>query len=363
MKDKSTLGPWEYVIEGIVWSLISMIWYKNLLFRCLEGYTFNQSRVILFGMLAASIILCRFWVFRVCRNYWTLIVALLLPYGIYTILAYNDTLKYLTSCVLLIAGIISCLFSLLILTRRVKNTAKKTKIVRRRAYRCFWHAVSVFALGMAVIMMPMILHGAFGTTIFKSSVRATSENNYQDQTISNNIEMIMKLQENKWEKLSTQEKLDVMQTVANIEARYLGLSNELNVGATNLAEYTLAAYSDPTHTIYISLNHLENDSAYEVLNSCCHEAYHAYQHRLIDAYNSAEEELKNLRIYKKAVLYIREFNDYADGYENFCAYYYQECESDAREYAEIAVKDYLFRISEYCEDNNGDFQANQTTVD
>lgn len=195
---------------------------------------------------------------------------------------------------------------------------------------------------MMVIMLPMFLHGAFGTTLLKSNVRATAENTKQEQTISNNIETILRLQESGWVKLSTQEKLDVIQTVANIEAHYLGLPNELNVGAANLSEYTLAAYSDPIHTVYINLTHLENDQATDILDSCCHEAYHAYQHRLVDTYNFAPKRSKSLRVYKKAALYVDEFNNYVDGYEDFCSYYFQECESDAREYAEEAVEDYLY---------------------
>lgn len=323
MKDKSTLGALEYIIECVVWGLISMIWYKNILFRCLENHSYTESRIFLWGLIALSIVLCRFFAFKKKRTYWTLIVALVLPYGMYTILSYHSTLGHMITNVLLLASVISLLFAILILARKVKNPAKKKQVIRLRLYRCFMRTSSVFAVGMLVIMLPMFLHGAFGTALFKSNVHATAENMKQEQTISNNIETILKLQESEWIKLSTQEKLDVIQTVANIEAHYLGLSNELNVGVANLPEYTLAAYSDPTHTVYINLTHLENDRAQYVLDSCCHEAYHAYQHRLVDAYNSAPESTKSLRVYKKAALYVDEFNNYVDGYEDFCSYYFQ----------------------------------------
>lgn len=157
----------------------------------------------------------------------------------------------------------------------------------------------------------------------------------------------MLLQEDEWNGLTTKEKQDTLQTVANIEAHYLGLANELNVGIANLGEYTLACYNDRTHTISIDLNHLENDSVYDVLDSCCHEAYHSYQHRLVEAYNAADENLKELRIYKSAIQYGLEFNDYIGGDYDFCSYYYQRCEMDARDYAENAVFDYYKKIYEY----------------
>lgn len=164
----------------------------------------------------------------------------------------------------------------------------------------------------------------------------------------------MLLREEEWSRLTTQEKLDTLQTVANIEAHYLGLPNELNVGIANLGEYTFACYNDSTRTISIDLNHLENDSVYDVLDSCCHEAYHSYQHRLVEAYNAADENLKGLRIYKSATQYGQEFNNYIDGDYDFCLYYYQNCEMDARDYAEEAVSDYYRRIYEYLDEQSVD---------
>lgn len=107
------------------------------------------------------------------------------------------------------------------------------------------------------------------------------------------------MQEDKWETLTTKQRIDALQTVANIEAHYLGLLNELNVGASNLREFALGCYSDKTHTISIDIEHLENDPVYEVLDTCCHEAYHSYQHRLVDVYNTTDTSSKCLRLYKK----------------------------------------------------------------
>lgn len=162
------------------------------------------------------------------------------------------------------------------------------------------------------------------------------------------------MQEDKWETLTTKQRIDALQTVANIEAHYLGLLNELNVGASNLREFALGCYSDKTHTISIDIEHLENDPVYEVLDTCCHEAYHSYQHRLVDVYNTTDTSSKCLRLYKKAVTYSQKFGNHENGYEDFCSYYYQKCESDARDYAEEAVLDYYERILKYLDEQNED---------
>lgn len=46
---------------------------------------------------------------------------------------------------------------------------------------------------------------------------------------------------------------------------------------------------------------------------------------------------------------ITDVNNYSDGKENYEEYFYQQCESDARKYAKLAVQDYQTRIEEYLE--------------
>lgn len=173
-----------------------------------------------------------------------------------------------------------------------------------------------------VIIFVIGFRGIFGDNILNVSTPATSHNQSSAQTISNNIDTILLLREDEWSTLLVQEKLNTLQTVANIEAHYLGLPNELHVGADNLGEGTLACYNDNTYTISIDLEHLENASVYDVLDSCCHEAYHSFQHRLVDAYNMSDDSLKDLRIFNSAVRYVQEFRNYNNGGHDFGSYFF-----------------------------------------
>lgn len=208
-------------------------------------------------------------------------------------------------------------------------------------------------IGLALIMILSGVNILFGSTIMKSTVNTATQTNLSEQSLANNIEIIALLQDDTWCSLSAQERLNVLQTVANVEQRYLGLSNELNVGAANLREGVMGYYSDNTHEIVIDIDSLLNDSSWEVLDTVCHEAYHSYQHRMVDAFNDADENSKSLKIFHKASYYANEFNNYISGDEDFCGYYYQDCESDARDYAEDAVYDYYWRINEYLLETGG----------
>ncbi len=347
MKDKSTMSLGAYLFDCLFYTAFSMIWYKNLLFRCMPGRTYTESKTILWVMIGLSILICAYALNRRMRTGWTVTTALVVPFGLYTVLTYIKTVGNWMPIVLVSAVALVVIYSVFIMTRKFKNRRNKGKVIKRRLHRCCVASQSIVAIALLVVMGTIGAHGVFGDNILNSSISATANNQSVPQTISNNIDTILLLQEEEWANLTTQEKLDILQTVANIEAHYLGLPNELNVGTANLDENTLACYNDRTHTISIDLNHLENDSVYDVLNSCCHEAYHSYQHRLVDAYNAADENSRGLRIYKLAVQYGQEFNNYVDGDHDFCSYYYQDCEIDARDYAEDAVYDYYDRIYEY----------------
>lgn len=354
MKDKSTKSLGEYLLACLFYMVVSMIWYRNLLFRCLCGKTYTESKITLWVMIGLSILICAFALNRRMRTGGTVATALIVPFGLYTVLTYAKTDGSWMLIVLVLAIILAVIYSAFLMTRKRKNCMNKGKAIKYRLHRCCVTFQSTVAIALLVVMGVISAAGFFGDNILNSSIAATTNDQSAPQTISNNIDTILLLQEEEWENLTTQEKLNTLQTVANIEAHYLGLPNELNVGAANLGEYNLACYNDRTHTISMDLDHLEKSSVYNILDSCCHEAYHCYQHRLVDAYIAADEDVRNLRIYKSAAQYEQEFRNYADSGDDFCSYYYQNCEVDARDYAEDAVRDYYNRIYEY---------LNETSID
>lgn len=347
MTTKNMDGIKDYLLECLFYLVISMIWYRNLLFRCLPGITYTESKIILWIMTVFSIILCTLVLNRYKWTSWTIAKALIVPFGIYTILTYAKIVgRWMT--VVLICGIsLAVALSIFVMTRKIKNNKNISVIIKHRMRHCCIKSQTILAIALMAIMSVIGFRGIFGDNILNASTHATSYNQSMAQTISNNIDTILLLQEDEWNNLSVKEKLNTLQTVANIEAHYLGLPNELHVGADNLSEGTLACYNDNTYTISIDIDHLEKSSVYDVLDSCCHEAYHSYQHRLVDAYNTSDEQLRELRIFKSAARYSQEFDDYADGENDYYTYYFQDCEMDARTYAEDAVEDYYSRIDEY----------------
>lgn len=151
-------------------------------------------------------------------------------------------------------------------------------------------------------------------------------------------DILQGLNSSQWDKLTLQDKLDLMQTVINIEIKHLGLDQGLPVKATGLGRNINAAYDKKLHTVYINEKRLEYATAKEMLASVTHEAYHAYQAKIVETYYLANEEQRKLYHYRKLEQYKKEMNNYINGREDYEKYYDQFIERDARYYgAERAV--------------------------
>lgn len=346
----NTTSVREYLWDNLFYIVMGFVWYKNILMKCLNNMSYEQSRTILIAMIVTMTIAGIIINIRKNRNGMSVLANVALPFGIYTALAYISVNRCLFVTVFILAGTTSVLFAVVTMCRRI--ISKKTwLVIVKRIKRIIVQMQHLFAIGLFCSMLILGVGVFFGSSLLQPEVVATTYKENEEQTINNNIESVLMLQEELWSDLSVPERLNILQTVANIERRYLGVPHELNVGVANLGEYTLGSYDDRKHQIIVSLDSLINDPAEEVLNTVCHESYHAYQHCIVSVLENADEESKNLRLFRDARNYAEEFCDYESGRHDFYDYYYQECEVDAREYAEEAVLDYYQRIEEYLSGN------------
>lgn len=346
MTTNNTMRKDEFYIEHIVWALISFIWYKSI-FRCIGALSLGQSKLILVGIcIFVFMFFCMFDI-KSTRNSLSVFMNVICAYGVYTVIAYYQFANNLIRIANMASFTLSILCVTILLTRKISNRRKVNRILRGRIFKSVRYSQLIFSLGFILIIGVILINEISGKGIIHTKSVYLAQTNADDQTLSKNIETIALLEQNKWEALTDQEKVDVLQAVANGERHYLGLPHGLHLGASNLEKDNYGIYRDSTHQIILDLDHLHYDSPDTVLNTVLHEAYHAFEHRCWDIYVETDLENKSLMLFQKARMYGNEFADYEDGNEDFNKYYMQECEIDAREYAEAGVKEYLRRIREF----------------
>ena len=126
---------------------------------------------------------------------------------------------------------------------------------------------------------------------------------------------------------------------------YLGLPHELNVRLGPLPEDNLANYDDKTHVVTVNIDHIEYDPPEDILDSVCHESYHAQQRRACEAYETIPDEYRDLMAFYTLQVYTEEFAHYIG--DNTEEYYDQLVEKHARADGAASVKDYYQHIYEY----------------
>lgn len=343
MKRSNKLSPVEFVIAIIQWSIISTIFYRSIMFRTIHGLSLAWSKGILWIMLLTLVPLGTIFSWKRFRNRVSVATTVCLPFIIYALLSYWKSIDTIFYVLISLAGI-ACIAYLILLWRNYDLDQPKSRIKKR-----IWHSlVSIRNITVTCLAVIPIILGF--SLLFRGgyvAAKTTPAFSGDDNKLANNIEIVSKLDNEIWPSLSTKEKLEVLQTVANVEARFLGLPHELNVQLGALPEDNLASYDDSNHIVTINIDHIEFSPPEEILDSVCHECYHAHQRRACDAYDMIADEYKDLLEFYDIQVYEREFSNYVSGPDHGEEYYNQLVERHARAYGATSVEDYYSHINEY----------------
>ena len=127
----STMGKGEYIKEHIIWWFISYIWFRILIFRCLQDCTYFQSFLIL---LAMSVVVMGMGIVLTWdreRNYTNLAMHLCISWGVFAIFAYADLFKRQMIMIGIVVFLVSTLLSVLIFGRKIKRDDTRTLIMKK----------------------------------------------------------------------------------------------------------------------------------------------------------------------------------------------------------------------------------------
>ena len=254
MMDKSTITGKEQLFYSVWEGLPAVILFRALLFRCLPGWTLSRTNALFFGLLVLGVLVGDGILFRWQRTPWTATVSVLIPLGVFGAVCYAQVFPLLIRFSLLTALGLSAAYTCFLLCQKIprKKRHYRRKILCNRLYRCLWVSLSLLAVSLSVVMAVLLANCLFNFSVLSASVKPISGTGEMDQRPD--VEALPLLQEEQWQALSAQERLNVLQKVANTEAVYFGLPHELNVTAGNLEEDTCGTYRDDTHTICISLD-------------------------------------------------------------------------------------------------------------
>lgn len=326
MKQHNTLTLKQFIIRSVGVYFITLIIFCLFIFKVIPGCSLLQSKLVLFLLTILSFGLIYFEKDD-RRNYLSIALNVLMPFGIYTTLAY----------MLLLPIPLGIVWVLLVGLDLVYIGFYFYK-VKRRNYNSLLEK-SQLVIGLASLLSLVIV---LSFTLFGSSIIQSSTN------ITNNTDVYMRKYDKKslknlhhWSKLTRKEKLNTLQTICNNERDYLGIPFRIKIGAGSNLTHAYCQYNNKSKEITFDISQLDHASSTTLLEALLHSTYHAYEYALVDSYDTMSGDYNKLLDYRTIATYKKEFSTKVT---NKAKYYNQINESNARFYATDALQDYQNKL-------------------
>lgn len=326
MKQHNTLTLKQFIIRSVGVYFITLVIFCLFIFKVIPGCSLLQSKLVLFLLTILSFGLIYFEK-EDRRNYLSIALNVLIPFGIYTTIAY---MPLLTLPLGLVWGILITLNIIYIGLYLFK--------VKRRNYNSLLEK-SQLVIGLASLLSLVIVLSftLFGSSIIQSSTK-----------ITNNTDVYMRKYDEKslknlhnWSKLTRKEKLNTLQTICNNERDYLGISARIKVGTGSNLTHAYCQYNNKSKEITFDISQLDHASSTTLLEALLHSIYHAYEYALVESYDTMSSDYSKLFDYRIIATYKKEFSTKVT---NKAKYYNQINESNARSYATDALQDYQNKL-------------------
>lgn len=326
MKQHNTLTLKQFIIRSVGVYFITLVIFCLFIFKVIPGCSLLQSKLVLFLLTILSFgLICFEKEDR--RNYLSIALNVLMPFGIYTTLAY----------MLLLPIPLGIVWVLLVGLDLVYIGFYFYKVKRRNYNSLLEKSQLVIGLASLLSLVIVLSFTLFGSSIIQSSTK-----------ITNNTDVYMRKYDEKslknlhhWSKLTRKEKLNTLQTICNNERDYLGISSRIKVGAGSNLTHAYCQYNNKSKEITFDISQLDHASSTTLLEALLHSTYHAYEYALVESYDTMSSDYNKLFDYRIIATYKKEFSTKVT---NKAKYYNQINESNAKAYGEEALQDYQIKL-------------------
>ncbi len=337
MRNINKISPKAYFYFTVIFAAVSMVYYRSALFRCIYTHTYDESYTILIVIWAVCHFLSYLLTRKRRRNYLSLFTNTVLPLGIYSLIVYERAHPVVVLAIEIAIYVLGGAYCVAVLARRIKadDSTVSRKVIMNRFKACLNGLRTVTAVCCSVLIIYTLCLNAFDSPSVIPAVKPTADVvETKQEVLADNLPVISGIDPSVWKTLTFDERIDVMQTLANVERVQLGIGHEINLCADSLGFGTYGTYAHATHTVTLNFDILEMDNPYKCVETLCHETRHAFQRNVSEAYLSLDKDYQQLAIFDNARDYYENFDDYKDAYEDgFSEYEDQTVEADSRRYS------------------------------
>lgn len=343
MRDVNVSSKIWYILENVIWSFLGLRIYRINCFTNIPNCDYETSMKILYIMTFGLVLVGITITIKHRRNSISTAVNVILPLVLYTFATYFQEF----GTFIIIASLFGVVGSMayIFLTQKYsksKACAKNKKFNKKRF--CALGARTIITSCCSLVVIYIAGTAITGIQLYRPSTEASDTSSGFIEYLDENSDTFDLLEESKWQTLTNNQKLDVLQMVCNAERVRLGIQSSIRIKSRYYENNLLGSYVKADQTILINTKLLKEGTAKEILECCTHECFHALQYDLVELYDSVTEDQKKLMIFDTVEKYKTEFSSYKDGYcADFDDYYDQRVEEDARGFSNYAPDVYLER--------------------
>lgn len=333
---EKTMSLRRFFTWHIIWVLAIYPLYRLILIYGFFGSSTVADRWMLFGTVLVSIGVYTRVAVHEQRNADKLISDVSFPFVLFTFIGYcYRDLAY--------GVVVGGAFALVVLfllgiafSGKPRHCSDPWIVFKKRVFDFLVMLRPVVSMGL---LMVIALTGVYGMIedyqIQKEQSRLIDVQTAEEWTVSNKIRELSGIEKQNWEKKSLAQRMELMQTVANIARNWLNIPYELTVEPASLERDVRGNYQSKIKKIQLNRQTFETIPAETAVNVVMHEVRHAYQHAAVEAMMQVSQEYRTLHLFEDA-------NEFQKGYSHYTteddeAYRTNEIEVDARAYAEQAT--------------------------
>jgi energy-converting hydrogenase Eha subunit C len=252
------------------------------------------------------------------RNSESIFINILLSTGLVCAIMAQSYYPIPVAAAFVLCAVLVVFYSVKVMTHKLPAGGGSLDIIIRRMGKVVHmsrHLAATAVILCIALLFSVLIFGAgasYAPNIMPDHLVVPTDNSL----IKTNYVSIRKINEPFWSGLSDREKLDVLQSVANVEATYLGLPGAISIKSGALPLKTAGEYCHKARTIEISRDFLQS-SARDCLILVLKFSYLSYQHSLSEAYGAMDEQFRDLRLFGHIDVFYSEFSEYsmsADGH-------------------------------------------------
>lgn len=347
MKRHNTMGIRQYIVGNLLWGCMTAVlfWQMCMAYFSLPGsdmlFSRRESLLMLALLQMTGVTVGCLFTLWTRRNRISLASNVTLPLGIYALCVLLREAIWLPILVLGVAALLCGVYVWLIFLPELPGGDERARATWRRKQQSI-HGSRVICSGcMLVLIAALFCSNTFNLSLSGGGLMVGAMSILDKTDILQAYEQdLQMLYDEQWTEAPVADKLKVLNTVARIEAKYLG-TDPVQVYAAYMQTDTQGKYDPKYEKIYINLQIISSHYSSQALRTVLHEMYHHYQHTLCDMYEDLPAQYHDLQMFAMVQQYRDEFENYNDGGADYEGYYDQAVERSARDYAEQEALVYL----------------------